>query len=137
MIGAPKTSGTGLWSKAENIEVPILKIEVTGKGMNWLGAQYGSVNVYFDTSVWTTDEHGLIYTDEGWLEEFKKLLAARYEYTEDALKTVTYSEQGMQGSDYVNLDVGPRFLRECDKFHRFSAGLEALPADEVSLRLQK
>lgn len=137
MIGTCKTNGVGHWNQSPDIEVPILKIEVRGKGTNWMGAQHGLVNVFFDTSVWTTDERGLIYTDEGWITDFKKLLAERYEFTEDALSSVAYSEQGMQGPDYVNLDVGPRFLRECDKFHRFSAGLETLPQDEVELRLSR
>jgi hypothetical protein len=48
----------------------------------------------------------LIYTDSLFLASLKRILAEQGFDASD----VTYSEQGMQGTDYVSLDVGPKFL---------------------------
>lgn len=56
------------------------------------------------------DRHGLIYTDHGFLSQFRgALVLAGF----DGLETcdVGYSEQGMQGEDFVSMDVGSEFLR--------------------------
>jgi len=100
-------------------------------GMNRItGKKYGTLIVYFDHSEWDVNTDGLIYTDPNWEEEFRKLLMDKYQFTKEAVDAVSYSEQGMQGLDNVNLDVAGLFIRECDKFYRFSAGLDELQRDE-------
>jgi hypothetical protein len=60
--------------------------------------------VYFNTADWDVNKEGLIYTDKEFLHELNAFLV------EQGLSTVTYSEQGMQGDDYVSLDVEDEFL---------------------------
>jgi hypothetical protein len=49
---------------------------------------------------------GLIYTDKGFMTELKALLEANGLDASD----IGYSEQGMQGENYVSLDVGENFI---------------------------
>lgn len=66
------------------------------------------LRVYFDPTTWNVRRDGLIYTDKGWLDGFQAILAKlHYPF----LNTfVGYSEQGLQGHDYVDLDVDARFV---------------------------
>lgn len=96
------TDGTGLWSNhARSVEVTGLEVPYVNKERD-----FGELRVYFNTDSWDTEKHGLIYTDEGFLADLKDYLA-RAGYSTD----VHYSEQGMQGDNYVSLDVGPQFLQ--------------------------
>jgi hypothetical protein len=52
----------------------------------------------------------LIYTDKLWLREFKAGLRDTG-LSIKATQNVGYSEQGMQGNDYVSMDVGPTFYK--------------------------
>jgi hypothetical protein len=66
---------------------------------------FGELRVYFDTDTWDVNVHGLIYTDRGFLKELREFLNAHGLPGAD----VSYSEQGMQGDDYVSLDAGHKF----------------------------
>jgi hypothetical protein len=96
------TAGTGLWSTAKRL-VPSKAI-----GINYINDEedFGELIVKFDTAKWDIYELGLIYTDPVWLDQLKDELATAGFDPVD----VTYSEQGMQGNDYVSLDVGKHFL---------------------------
>jgi len=60
----------------------------------------GELRVYFDEDTWNTDVDGLIYTDALFGIELLNLL------TDYGIQgSVCYSEQGMQGYDYVSFDV--------------------------------
>ena len=50
---------------------------------------------------------GLIYTDKDFIAELRMFLAQHGLPGDD----VDYSEQGMQGDDYVSLDAGEEFVR--------------------------
>ncbi len=96
------TVGDGYWSKAQRA-VTITAIDmayVDSKGV------FGELQVYFDPSTWSVRELGLIYTDSQFLRELRELLSNMGYSGGD----VDYSEQGMQGSDYVSCDVGVSFL---------------------------
>jgi hypothetical protein len=95
------TSGDGLWSDASK-PVTLRKMEV-----DQVTANFGELRIYFDTTSWDIDQDGLIYTDSGFLDGVKKLLSDRGVDTEN----LDYSEQGMQGNDYVSFDVGDKFLQ--------------------------
>jgi len=97
------TDGNGFWS-TEKREVKTTRLE-----LGWLNDEhtFGELCVYFDTSTWNTHEHGLIYTDDTFLAQLKDELALSGFDSSD----VSYSEQGMQGDDYVSLDVGRNFLK--------------------------
>jgi hypothetical protein len=70
-------------------------------------ADFGELRVYFDTDTWDIEKHGLIYTDRLFLKQLReKLSEIGFEGSD-----VEYSEQGMQGDNYVSLDVGEKFLR--------------------------
>ena len=68
---------------------------------------FGEFRVYFDTETWDTYEDGLIYTDEGFMRELRAFFNAHGLPGKD----ISYSEQGMQGDDYVSCDVGGKFLK--------------------------
>lgn len=101
------TNGNGLWSDVET-EVRIVDM-VLDVGTIWEGDTdadaFGEFRVYFDTATWDTAEDGLIYTDKGFLRELREFLTQHGLPGDD----VSYSEQGMQGDDYVSLDAGGKF----------------------------
>jgi hypothetical protein len=96
------TSGTGYWSGdikavvATNMTLPSVNDD----------NDFGELRVYFDTETWNTEDSGLIYTDKQWLKELQAFLIKHGLAGMD----VHYSEQGMQGNDYVSLDVGKDFI---------------------------
>lgn len=103
------TNGTGFWSK-EVREVKVIGLILrTGSFDNDDNSKtvYGELQVKFDTVSWDTAKHGLIYTDQCFLAELKEFLTrAQYD-----VSSIGYSECGMQGDDYVSLDVGIAFIK--------------------------
>lgn len=102
-----KTDGSGLWSQVE-AEVTLTELTVPYVDEE---EDFGELRVYFSTRDWDLNKDGLIYTDKRWIAEFREALVA-HGFSEEAAKDVDYSEQGMQGDDYVSLDVGEVFLNE-------------------------
>jgi hypothetical protein len=49
-------------------------------------------------------------------------------FSDAALDDIDYSEQGMQGDNYVSMDVGSDFIRECDALYRFTINGQAVSA---------
>jgi hypothetical protein len=128
MIGVCETNGKGLWSPISR-KVPIQKL-VVRLGADMQGnypaasifdAKYGELCAYFNREDWEVSVHGLIYTDPQWMEQFQKMLY-KHGFSVKAIHDVSYSEQGMQGDDYVSMDVGKAFLSECDKLLSFVNG---------------
>jgi hypothetical protein len=112
---AAKTDGKGYWSRSKRI-VQIRKLEIyladDGKKQGMpLNIQYGNLNAYFTKSSWNTEKHGLIYTDKLWMKTFREELHMAG-FSHKAAMDVIYSEQGMQGEDFVNMDVGKTFITE-------------------------
>ena len=95
------TDGRGLWSRCKS-DVAITKLSVPYVDDDF---SFGELRVYFDTRMWDTDRDGLIYTDRLFLSELKAFIMTLGLDTD-----INYSEQGMQGDDYVSLDVGADFL---------------------------
>jgi hypothetical protein len=62
--------------------------------------------VHFNTDDWRVDRDGLIYTDR----LFEKELCVLCDKLGLAGDDVSYSEQGMQGDNYVSCDVGAEFI---------------------------
>ena len=96
------TVGDGYWS-GNSARVGITELRV-----NYYNEEqdFGELIVVFDTQHWNVSRMGLIYTDSQFLEELQSFLNANGLEGGD----VDYSEQGMQGNDYVSLDVGKPFL---------------------------
>ena len=98
------TGGDGYWSdKAKTVKTT--KVVVSA-----FDDKFGELMVYFDKS-WNVKKDGLIYTDSQFLEELRDELTAAGLPGKDA----DYSEQGMQGDDYVSLDVGKKFIKAWNK----------------------
>ena len=101
------TDGSGLWSdRAAPVEITHLELGyINDEG------DFGELQVYFNNS-WDVSQHGLIYTDELFYDELLAWLSSLgYHATPE---TVSYSEQGMQGSDYVSLDIYGDFIKSWD-----------------------
>lgn len=102
------TNGKGLWSRAKK------EVKPTVAKLAYLAEEdgYGELRVYFTRGSWDVDTDGLIYTDPGFLKALRAALVERVGLTPAAAREVDYTEQGMQGSDFVSLDVGKKFLKE-------------------------
>jgi hypothetical protein len=97
------TNGTSLWSNAAKaVKITALKVPYVNDERD-----FGELRVYFDTATWNINESGLIYTDELFEKELAEFLSTMGLDGSD----VDYSEQGMQGDDYVSCDVGGDFLK--------------------------
>ncbi|CAB4241521.1 hypothetical protein UFOVP71_59 [uncultured Caudovirales phage] len=96
------TDGSGYWSNVAK------SVKCTGIDIGYVNDEkdFAELRVYFDTASWDVSEDGLIYTDRQFITELKEALV---EASIDSTG-VSYSEQGMQGDDYVSLDVGKEFI---------------------------
>ena len=97
-----RTAGDGYWSRvAKTVRVTRLEMPYVNKE-----GTFGELRVYFDTNTWSVSMHGLIYTDSRFIDQLRDLL-----HIAGLCSQVDYSEQGMQSTDYVSLDVGEEFVR--------------------------
>lgn len=104
------TDGKGLWSQqAKPVIVTGLDCVITK--MEDEDRLFGELMVRFDLASWDTDKDGLIYTDDRFLKELHTFLKSQG-FTAEASEDVSYSEQGMQGDEYVSLDAGSEFCQE-------------------------
>ena len=90
-----RTSGKGLWSdRVADVKITDIVFLV----------DYAEVRVYFDVSSWNTETDGLIYTDDQFVKDVNQHIQTRFN------GCVCYSEQGMQGDDYVSFDMNQALL---------------------------
>lgn len=99
------TNGKGFWSHA------IRDVKITALKVDYIAAEskFASLNAYFDPTTWGTDQNGLIYTDPEWINSFRDALVEQLDVPRDVVESIGYSEQGLQGDTYVNLDCGAAF----------------------------
>ena len=97
------TNGLGYWSRAvKAVEIVDMQVAYVNEEKD-----FGELRVYFNTDTWDVNKDGLIYTDKQWRNELQAFLNAQGLPGKD----ISYSEQGMQGDDYVSLDIlGAKFL---------------------------
>jgi hypothetical protein len=112
-IGA-NTNGKGLWNETQRT-VLITELKIGYSSLVFYPEEpfNGELRAYFDpcgyiAGSWNNAGHGLIYTDKLWMKEFKAGLRAAG-FSIKAAQNVSYSEQGMQGENYVSMDIGPVF----------------------------
>jgi hypothetical protein len=95
------TAGNGYWSNVQKT------VEIIDMQLGYVSDEgdFGELCVYFNTATWDVDVDGLIYTDSLFKEELMHFIK------EHGLAVdLCYSEQGMQGDNYVSFDVGKEFL---------------------------
>ena len=113
------TAGDGYWSnEAKDVDVAKLDLQYISNDKD-----FGELCVHFTTDSWDVNTDGLIYTDTQFLYELRVYLQT-IGFTEAEALDVQYSEQGMQGDNYVSLDVGKDFLDSWAA--KFGLQLEAL-----------
>lgn len=96
------TAGDGYWSEeAKAVRVTELRLGDVSDD-----EEFGELCVHFNTDDWRVDKDGLIYTDG----QFEAELCAYLTSIGLDASDVGYSEQGMQGDNYVSCDVGESFI---------------------------
>lgn len=100
------TAGKGYWTRAKK-EVRVKKIKwYTQENQYAINGSEIFLEVYPDKRTWTNRRDGLIYTDTLFLKELREQLIKMEKFEELPVlpwEKVDYTEQGMQGKDYVNL----------------------------------
>lgn len=100
------TAGDGLWSTtAKAVDVTKLDLQYISNDKD-----FGELCVHFTQDSWNCNTDGLIYSDKQFLSELRVYLQ-EIGFTEAEANDVCYSEQGMQGDNYVSLDVGGLFIQ--------------------------
>ena len=108
-----QTVGDGYWSNRQ-ADVRIVSIDVPY--LDSTETEFAELVVFFDVQDWNCEQHGLIYTDSQFLTDLRQHFVDNG-FSQRAVNDIDYSEQGMQGDDYVSLDVGEVFLREWRLMH--------------------
>jgi hypothetical protein len=95
------TAGDGYWSNVSK------DVEITDMQLGYVSDEqdFGELRVYFDTATWNVNKDGLIYTDSKFKQDLMQFVKQQ-----GLVVDLCYSEQGMQGDNYVSLDVGAEFL---------------------------
>ena len=105
------TDSSGYWSRAKKA-VRIVNMDI---GYINKDQDFGELRVYFNTEDWDVQKDGLIYTDKQFMTEFKAFLDAQ----DLPGKDISYSEQGMQGDNYVSMDIlSAKFLTAWDSMSK-------------------
>ena len=117
-----RTDGKGYWSTVARKSIRIDRVAIASVSDD---GEYGELRAYFDESEWNVESDGLIYSDQAWMKSFRSCMAT-LGFSVQALAAISYTEQGMQGTEYVSLDVGQDFLVECTPLYRFAVNKEAV-----------
>lgn len=99
--------GKSIWAygdlKNRKTEVRKLRLSLSSldkyRGKHELWVQ---IQAFIPKRLWNTDVHGLIYTDSRWEREFRAALKESFPVLR-SITSVSYTEQGMQGSNFVSL----------------------------------
>jgi hypothetical protein len=110
------TGGDGMWSNSKRKIVHKRLELIVSDSLNLTNS---SLRVYFLKKCWNTENHGLIYTDKLWMKEFLSQLETIGFVFEEKVRLfphssqfIDYSEQGLQGDNYVDLDIGDLFVNQ-------------------------
>ena len=98
------TNGLGYWSRA------VKAVRIVDMRVAYINDErdFGELRVYFNTEDWDVNKDGLIYTDKQWRNELQAFLDTHGLPGKD----ISYSEQGMQGDNFVSMDiVSAKFLQ--------------------------
>lgn len=95
------TAGDGYWS---NVKRDVVMTHFELHTFEYTGGCIHHLRAYFREDTWNVEKDGLIYTDNLFLKLLKTTFAK-------LLGKLDYSEQGMQGDDYVDFDVDAEFAK--------------------------
>ena len=117
-----RTSGDGYWAEA------VKTVRIKRVALTYIDDErtFGELCAHYDTRDWDVNQDGLIYSDMGWKHTFLTCMENEFGFSPDAILDISYSEQGMQGVDYVSMDVGSQFIMESDALYRFIVHQEAV-----------
>jgi hypothetical protein len=103
------TDGSGYWTEEQKA------VRITNLTLGYISEEkeFGELRVHFNTDDWRCDKNGLIYTDRQFMKELCVVLNELGLVGED----VSYSEQGMQGDNYVSCDIGEKFIASWERIH--------------------
>ena len=99
------TNGISYWNntlKRVRLTKIVINIEMTPPDDSEY--MFFDMNVFFTKNSWDISKDGLIYTDQGFIREFRDILIS-LGFDQEASADVRYSEQGMQGENWVNFDA--------------------------------
>lgn len=124
------TDGKGLWSSSRRtVTVRRIVADYISSNDNEL---YITFRVYFTKKDWNIGDHGLIYTDHGFIRDLRKgmnqMPAFRGILAQRGLAMVDYTEQGMQGENFVSVCV----LLKGKRMYDFMNRLDIDPADYIT-----
>ncbi len=122
------TRGDGFWS-SDKRTVATSKIEMeVGEAYVDLWKYRVCLPVYFRAFFpkrsWDTDKYGLIYTDSLWIKDFREQFKTRFPAMAWLAGKIDYTEQGMQGDNFVSLNA---HLDSMGQIKRFDKSLMAMP----------
>ena len=102
-----KTNGTTLYARTTDAEKPVpvkvTKVELIAYNNNFDGWNL-YVKAYFDTKTWNVGNMGHLVTDKGFAKNFRAELE-KQGYPVGTPRNLSWSEQGMQGKNYVMFDI--------------------------------
>ena len=101
-----ETNGISYWNKVSKrvrLTKIVFNLELTPTLEFDDEYMFFDMNVFFAKNSWDISKDGLIYTDEGFIEEFRNILI-NLGFKPEVASDVYYSEQGMQGENWVNFD---------------------------------
>lgn len=112
-----RTDSRGYWSdKVKDVRCSSAKLYIADhdledyNGISKYIPEFGELRVYFPNTSWNVEKYGLIYTDGAWQKGLRQYLET-LGFSKKEAKDVDYSEQGMQGKNYVSLDAGKSFIK--------------------------
>lgn len=107
------TNGNGWWGEPKD-NIVLYKAHLHESTLRFSRSpddSFGELRIFFKKKTWNINKNGLIYTDVGWLKQLKNHFI-QIGFSKKATKCISYSEQGMQGDNYVSLDAWGAFIKE-------------------------
>lgn len=102
--------------------------ETSGEVDRWLHCRF-----YFDPLCWSVDDHGLIYGNDHFIKELWRRLDERGWQCPEG---IDYSECGMQGDEYIDMDVSSSKEMLFDLLQSGTSVVEEWPVESKATHLE-
>lgn len=90
-------------------EGKVINLNITDVHFTWddfWRSNGGNMRIYFDSNQWDIERYGFIYGDSSFIDHLVKY----FQSIGIDSDSFDYDEHGMQGTDYVSLDIGRSFI---------------------------